>query len=86
MQSRSNNNSLHHNDLGKGNKEGTTLKEMPLRTNFKNLVQKGRLSDEDLERLRLDIIQVQKKKHYRTLIFFLLFLICILIILYFLAF
>ncbi|TBW28985.1 hypothetical protein [Gramella sp. KN1008] len=54
-----------------------------LSSDFKELLQKGRLSDEDLEQFRLDIIRAQKNKHYKVLIIsILIFLILAILIFY----
>lgn len=54
----------------------TGSKRSNITPGIRNILRHGRLSEEDLEFLRLDIIEAHKKKHYRVLavaaIFFIL--------------
>ncbi|WP_148264595.1 hypothetical protein [Christiangramia forsetii] len=52
---------------------------------FRKILQKGRLTEDDLENFRQNILKAHKKKHYRTLLITAVLLIFIGILLYFLT-
>ncbi len=53
---------------------------------FRSIMQKSRLTEEDLESFRKSILKAHKKKHYKVLMISALLFIGIGILLYFLAF
>lgn len=53
---------------------------------FRRIMNRTRLTDEDLEQLRLSIIKSHKKKHYRVLVISALLFIILGLVLYYFAF
>ena len=55
-------------------------------SSFQRILQKGRLTDEDLRHFQLSILKAHKKKHYRVLIISAILFIFLGMLFYFLAF
>ncbi|MDR5590049.1 hypothetical protein [Christiangramia sp. SM2212] len=50
---------------------------------FRNLLQRGRLTEEDLDKFHSNILKVHKKRHYNVLAVSAVIFICFLILIYF---
>lgn len=62
-----NNTSFRRDNNLKKSQEQPGSKRSNIAPGIKNILKHGRLSEEDLEFLRLDILATHKKKHYRVL-------------------
>lgn len=51
---------------------------------FQRMLQRGRLTEEDLESFHLNILKSHKKKNYKVLAISAIFLICLVILVYYL--
>lgn len=72
-----------------GNQNGRKLKDPDgsnSESRFRGIMNRSRLTEEDLEQLRLSILEAHRKKNYRVLIISVFIILCVGIVLYYLAF
>ncbi|HKJ49468.1 MAG TPA: hypothetical protein VJ973_10285 [Christiangramia sp.] len=67
-----------------GKTENATLRESE--NGFKGIMSRSRITEEDLEHFRLEIIKEHKKKHSRVLIISAILFICLLVLVSILSF
>lgn len=74
-----------HQDNGRySNQKSKGSKRSPFTPGLRKIMQRGRLSEKDLEILRLDILRTHKNKHYRVLAISAIIFICLGLLIYFL--
>jgi len=72
-------------DQKASNHNSPTSESISAGSSFQRILQKGRLTDEDLRHFQLNILKAHKKKHYRVLIISAILFIFLGMLLYYLA-
>jgi len=66
--------------------KSSNIENQVAKKGFRKILQKGRLTEDDLENFRQSILKAHKKKHYKTLLISAVLFILVLTLLFFLVF